>query len=413
MKNKIGIIALYLTVLAVSFLHRIQAQDGGLPTYIEMALENNPELAASKLKYEISREKQEEVNTLPNTEFGFGYFISEPETRTGAQKARFSIKQMIPWFGSVTARENYAASMAEADYQNISTLQRRLIMNLSTGYYNLYTIEAKNKVVEEQLELIRIYRQLALTAVETGSAGAVDILKLQIRENDLENKKEVLNTRFEAGRISFFNTMGVPADGRIVLPDTLEILPEALNTGQEVSELHPELLQYDELFESAVQFESLNRKESSPNLGLGLDYIPVAERTDINPSDNGKDIIMPMVSVSIPIFNNKYRSVSRQTELRKKSIELEKQERKNQLETMLAQAKEDQKAARLNIATAQKNIEETNSALEILLKSFQTGTADLNDLLDILEIQLNLKMTKLEELNNYYKQLLIIKYLSK
>lgn len=413
MKNKIGIIALYLTVLAVSFLHRIQAQDGGLPTYIEMALENNPELAASKLKYEISREKQEEVNTLPNTEFGFGYFISEPETRTGAQKARFSIKQMIPWFGSVTARENYAASMAEADYQNISTLQRRLIMNLSTGYYNLYTIEAKNKVVEEQLELIRIYRQLALTAVETGSAGAVDILKLQIRENDLENKKEVLKTRFEAGRISFYNTMGVPAEDRIVLPDTLEILPEALNTGQEVSELHPELLQYDELFESAVQYESLNRKEGSPNLGLGLDYIPVAERTDINPSDNGKDIIMPMVSVSIPIFNNKFRSVSRQTELRKKSIELEKQERKNQLETMLAQAKEDQKAARLNIATAQKNIEETNSALEILLKSFQTGTADLNDLLDILEIQLNLKMTKLEELNSYYKQLLIIKYLSK
>lgn len=286
-------------------------------------------------------------------------------------------------------------------------------MNLSTGYYNLYTIEAKNKVVEEQLELIRIYRQLALTAVETGSAGAVDILKLQIRENDLENKKEVLKTRFEAGRISFYNTMGVPAEDRIVLPDTLEILPEALNTGQEVSELHPELLQYDELFESAVQYESLNRKEGSPNLGLGLDYIPVAERTDINPSDNGKDIIMPMVSVSIPIFNNKFRSVSRQTELRKKSIELEKQERKNQLETMLAQAKEDQKAARLNIATAQKNIEETNSALEILLKSFQTGTADLNDLLDILEIQLNLKMTKLEELNSYYKQLLIIKYLSK
>ena len=40
-------------------------------------------------------------------------------------------------------------------------------------------------------------------------------------------------------------------------------------------------------------------------IGLGLDYINVEERPNMDFSDNGKDIVMPMVSVSIPIFNKK------------------------------------------------------------------------------------------------------------
>ena len=43
-------------------------------------------------------------------------------------------------------------------------------------------------------------------------------------------------------------------------------------------------------------------------LGFGLDYIYVEKRPDMNFSDNGKDIIMPMVSLSIPVFNKKYKS---------------------------------------------------------------------------------------------------------
>ena len=66
---------------------------------------------------------------------------------------------------------------------------------------------------------------------------------------------------------------------------------------------HPELLKFDKLFRSIEQSELLNQKESSPKIGFGLDYINVSERPDINFIDNGKDIIMPMISLSIPIFN--------------------------------------------------------------------------------------------------------------
>ena len=52
----------------------------------------------------------------------------------------------------------------------------------------------------------------------------------------------------------------------------------------------------------------LNQKENKPTIGFGLDYVNVSNRTDLNFSDNGKDILMPMLSISIPIFNTTYKS---------------------------------------------------------------------------------------------------------
>lgn len=133
---------------------------------------------------------------MPNTEVSAGYFVSEPETRTGAQTARFSVKQMIPWFGTITARENYAASLAEAEYVDITIAKRKLALSVSQSYYRLYSIRARQRVLEENIELLDTYERLALTSLEVGNASAVDVLRLQIRQNELVERKEVLGQDF-------------------------------------------------------------------------------------------------------------------------------------------------------------------------------------------------------------------------
>ncbi|MCK5440905.1 MAG: TolC family protein, partial [Maribacter sp.] len=67
-----------------------------LESYLGEAEANNPEVQAFELRYNIAKEKVVQADALPNTEVSAGFFVSEPETRTGAQKARFSIKQMLP-----------------------------------------------------------------------------------------------------------------------------------------------------------------------------------------------------------------------------------------------------------------------------------------------------------------------------
>ena len=126
-----------------------------------------------------------EANTIPNTEFGVGYFVSEPETRTGAQRFKVSAKQMLPWFGSITARENYVGSLADAKYEDIVIAKRKLVTSVSQSYYNLYALNIKQDVLAENIDLLKTYETLALTAVEVGKASAVDVLRLQMRQNEL------------------------------------------------------------------------------------------------------------------------------------------------------------------------------------------------------------------------------------
>jgi len=197
MKNIINI------VIGLIMITALKAQT--LDSYIQEAENNNPEVQAFELRYNISKEKVEEADAFPKTEVNAGVFVSEPETRTGAQKALFSVKQMLPWFGSITLRENYASSLAEVDYLDIVITKRKLRLSVSQAYYELYAIEEKQVVLEENIQLLNTYEKLALTSVEVGGASAVDVLRLQIRQIELKEAKLVLEREYRAVQTQFNN----------------------------------------------------------------------------------------------------------------------------------------------------------------------------------------------------------------
>ncbi|WP_318345315.1 TolC family protein [Flagellimonas baculiformis] len=382
-----------------------------LEFYLQEAEQNSPMIQALELRYNIAKEKVSEMNTLPNTTIAAGYFVSEPETRTGAQRARFSVSQMLPWFGTITARENYASSMAETEYAEIVIAKRKLALSLAQSYYNLYGIQAKQKVLQENIDLLETYETLALTSVEVGKASAVDVLKLQIRQNELQQQKEVWEQSYLAEQAVFNNLLNRDESIAVEVVDEMDIPLDDPMLNKDDLSLNPELLKYDQLYESVTQSELLNQKENAPSFGIGLDYIPVSERTDMAMSDNGKDIVMPMVTFSIPIFNNKFKSVTKQNELRQKEIELQKTERLNVLENAFAKAVAQRNEARIAHATQTKNLQQAKDAEEILIKSYETGTIDFNDVLDIQELQLKFQTNQIQSIQLYYVQSAIINYL--
>ena len=383
-----------------------------LETFIDEALANSPEIQKFELQYSIASEKVNEINTIPNTEFGVGYFVSEPETRTGAQRFKVSAKQMLPWFGNITARENYVNSLADATYKDIVIAKRKLIVSVSKSYYNLYANKAKQAVLIENSKLLETYETLALTAVEVGKASVVVVLRLQIRQNELEQLKQVLEQRY-LGEQTLFNKL-LNRDKDIMVNAIYEFMMPSVDFEINANNLglHPELLKYDKLYESITQSELLNQKESSPMIGFGLDYINVEKRPDMNFRDNGKDIVMPMLSISIPLFNNTYKSKTRQNALQQQEIIAEKQKRTNTLETLLDKAISDRTSSRITYNTQAKNIQQAKKAEEILIKNYETGTIDFKDVLDIQELQLKFQMNQIESVKTYYVQTTIINYLT-
>lgn len=404
MKN---IVLIVIGILTFGFSNAQQ-----LETLIDEALKNNPEIQKFELQYSIVSEKVNEVNTIPNTEFGVGYFVSEPETRTGAQRFKVSARQMMPWFGSITARENYVGSLADAKYEDIVIAKRKLITSVSQSYYNLYANKAKQKVLAQNIELLETYEIMALTFVEVGKASAVDVLRLQIRQNELEQIKEVLFEQFLAEQTMLNKLLNRDKDIDVKVIEELTIPSETTLVDVENLSLHPELIKYDKLYQSVEQSELLNQKESNAMFGIGLDYIYVEERPDVDVIDNGKDVWMPMISLSIPIFNKKYKSQTKQNEFEQQNILAQKQERFNKLETVLDKALKDRTSATISFETQSNNLKQANDAEEILIKSYETGTIDFNDVLDIQELQLKFQINQIESVKNFYIQTTIINYLS-
>jgi outer membrane protein TolC len=402
MKNTILILSLFL----VSGFAKAQV----LEDLIQEAYTNSPEIQKFDVQYKIASEKVNEANSLRNTDFNFGYMAVAPEMEMPMERFRVSVMQMLPWFGTISARENYAASMAEAQYVEVVIAKRKLALSISQRYYQLYEIRARQEVLDKNITLLQTYERLALNSLEVGKASAVDVLRLQIRQNELRQQKEVLLQENKGIQAAINSLMNLPYDKEVVVVGSFEIPEEENFYNYENLDVNPELLKYDKLYQSVEQAEVLNQKESAPMLGFGVEYVNQENSPMI--TSPYKDMVMPMVSLSIPIFNNKYKSQTRQNELRKQEIQFQKEERLNVLKADLSKAISQQNQARIKFSIQKQNLKQAEDAEEILIKNYETGTIDFKDILDIQELQLKFQTAQIESVTMYYVQSAIINYLS-
>ncbi|WP_224484398.1 TolC family protein [Robertkochia aurantiaca] len=410
--NKPSGISLFCGAVIIALILSPGLKAQTLDDFINLTEGANPRIQAYELRYDIASEKVNEAQVLGPTELGAAYFVSEPETRTGAQKFRLSARQMFPWFGTITSRENYAEAMAEAEYEELVIIRRKLALEVTQVYYTIQQLQAKRAVLEEHISLLQQYEALAIQAVEVDKAGAADVLRLQIRENDLVRELEILKEKLKAEK-AMLNSLADRSTGTEVRIEAYEVMiPEIERDASFDLELHPELVKYDKLYNSVEQAEMLNQKQNTPNFGIGLDYINVQERPDMTFDDNGKDILMPMVSFSIPIFNEKFSSVSRQNELKKREIEAQRSERLNELNARLFKAIAEQNAARITFESLEANIGKAEDTKKILLTKYETGELDFTELLEIESLQLRLEIAQVEAVLSFYLQTAFIQYLS-
>src|SRR5690554_1422677 len=387
-------------LLASLLVFTWSSQGQQLETYIEEAIQNNPNIQAVEKQHAIATERISEVNALPNTEFSAGYMFGKEEMPMMWQ-GEFSVMQMLPWFGTISAREQYATAVADADFLEIDIAKRKIAMTLSQSYYRLYEIAKKQEVLDSNIQLLQVYEQMALTSVEVGQASAVSVLRLKLRQNDLLEKKEVLEQDY-AAELTVFNTiMNRDKVENIAIIDSLIIPGSDAAIDFERLNLHPELTKFEQLNNVVSQADALNKKESAPQLGVGMEYMYFTEMPDM---------VMPMVSISIPIFNKKYKSISRQNKLKYEALDIQKQAIQNSLTSALQTAIRSRNAARIRLETQDKNLKDAGNATEILFKNYETGTIDFREVLDVQELQLQFQLSRIEAIGDYFKQTSIIEY---
>ena len=382
-----------------------------LQDYLKEAVTNNPELKALGYEYEIAKTKPDEVSELGDTRFGVGYFVSEAETRTGAQKARFSMQQELPVMGVTKSKKGEAIATIDLEKNKIEIAKRKLYLEVKKAYYELYGCKRKIGVLATKKALLKKYHETALTALENNQTTAVTVLKITIAENELGQEEELLKGELLNREKKLNRLLNRDGFEELAVPEKLAIPEEEPTMALDEVTYHPEALQFDYAETIVAQQQKTNAREGLPSLSVGLDYVIVEERLNLDFSDNGKDIVMPMISFSAPIFSKKHRTKAKQYGLKQEALLEQRAHTENVLSERLERAINNRITARIVYDTQRKNIEQTQQAEEMLLASYQSGILDFSALLELQEMQLDYELTKIESVKDYFIQTAIINYM--
>src|SRR5699024_10226552 len=272
-----------------------------LDRYLQEAAQNNPELKARFQEYLAALQQAPQVNTLPDPELSFGYFINPIETRLGPQQARLGLTQMFPWFGTLGARGDAAAQMAKAKFEVFQETRNNLFFKVKKTWYELYHIDQSIQITRENIDILETFESLATSRYETAQASQVDILRVQIEKEDLVTRVALLQDTKNTLQQRLAELLNRPESLQPDIPDTLAaqelplLVPELK---QKTLQQNPRLTKLDFEAASARSAIDVARKEGLPKFGLGADYIFTGER-DVTLAGNGKDAIVARVGIQI------------------------------------------------------------------------------------------------------------------
>lgn len=362
MKFIINII--FLVILGITTL---QAQT--LDEYYRTAAENNPGLQSKYKEFEAALQKIPQVKSLPDPTFSFSYNFP----KMMSQSASFSLTQMFPWFGTLKAQGNAAALMGEAQYQSFLDARNQLYFQVSAAYYPLYELENLRQIEKKNIDLLETYKSIANSKFKNGMAPMVDVLRVDIMLKDAVTNLSILEKK-EKPLMTTFNKLLNRDVSEEVTIDSSPAAEELQDSFRRDSLLanNPMLNALDLKIEASEASEVAAQKQGLPKLGVGLEYAIM---------DNGRNIVMPMVSVSIPIFRKKYKAAKREAQLMQESYALQKNEIVNSLTSNYEMTWFQIQQQKELIDLYQQQTLQTNQSLNLLFSAYSNSGKDFEEVL--------------------------------
>lgn len=398
-----------LTLILVLLLG-VKVSSQSMDDYLRIAVENNSDIKIKTGEFELAKEKVNEVGNLENTKFDLGVFVQTPETRVGPQLFKVGASQNLFWFGELDAQKALQDTKAEAKKYDAILSERDLLFQVKAAYYNLYQNEAITGILKDNKEILKIYENMALSALENNRATMSDVLRIKVQKNELHSQIFQNINSIELLSRNFNRLLQRPTSELITVTDSLSVL-DILNANKEFKN-HPLLEKIkakNAIYKS--ELEVIN-KDQSPKINVGIDYILVDEVTGSNPKDNGKDILMPKVSLSIPLFNKKkFISQKNQISIQEQILISETENQKNLLEMALESAKLNLNNSILDVVAAQKNKTEIQQAINVDLKAYETGILDYDKILRLQIQKIKYQIMEIEATKNAFIAKSKIEYL--
>ena len=383
---------IYILILLVLGLS-LKAQT--LDDYLAEAIESNPSIQASYLEFEAALTRVSQENALPDPTISIGYFVSPIETRVGSQQAKISLTQVFPWFGSLSAKDDAAAFLAESKFHQFVNTKNEILLQVKESYYPIYEIQEHIKWQLENIQILNSYKDLATTSFSNGKSSMTDVLRVDIMIDDIETEIKLLQDNLVPLHISFNRLLNKPDSSIVIIADNLKIDQSAFTFSKDSIAAHNPLINaVDAKIRSMEANESVAKKNGLPKIGVGIDYVFINERTDIEIPNNGQDAFMPMVSFSIPIFRGKNNAQIEEAQILQSALSHKKVELENSfISNYENYSFELYKAQELD-KLYEEQIKKTEQVIKILYTEYGNSGKDFEEILRMQQQLLKYEMAK-------------------
>ena len=365
-----------------------ELNDGSdLADYLAYAALNNPGLEAAFNRWKATLERIPQVRSLPDPRFTYRYFVREVETRVGPQRQSFGLAQRFPWFGKLELRGGIALESANASRKRYEAEKLKLFYRVQDAYFEYYYWSRAVDIARENRDLVKYFEQVAATRYKAAAGKHSDVIRAQVELGLLEDRLRTL-LDLRGPIVARLNAaLNRPVEAAIPIP--AEIPREELDATdalvlQWLRQDNPELKALAYVMAGEEQSIALARKEYFPDVTLGVNYIDTHEALMAGTGDSGKDPVVAMVSVNLPIWYEKLRAGVREAQARHRAAARKKDDRASQLDAQV-------KFALYEVRDAQRKIDLYGNS-EV---SFRAGKAGFLDLIDteriLLDFQLSLE----------------------
>ncbi|MDR2042117.1 MAG: TolC family protein [Tannerella sp.] len=227
------------------------------------------------------------------------------------------------------------------------------------------------------------------------SPGMSGVLRIRMEIAETDNRMESLQSEIRAETVKFNALLSRPADSEVHLPDSLHPIPFLFDPSQiltQISDQNPMLGMLSREEAAYKAKAEMERKMSYPMLGVGLQYMLVRKKAASMGADametgmsrmNGKDMLMPMVSVSIPLYRKKYRAQQRENALLQQAAREKRLNTRNLLEAELHRTGHLLGDAARRITLYRRQTELAQAACTLAVREFASGRGDLSGVIQV------------------------------
>jgi outer membrane protein, heavy metal efflux system len=241
----------------------------------------------------------------------------------------------------------------------------------------------------------------------------VDVLRVDIMLKDATTSLSILNEKEKSLRTTFNKLLNRDENEGIAINDSLhaETLPANFKKDSLLLN-NPVLNALDLKIKASVASERAAQRQGLPKVGVGLDYVVVGERTDMALTDNGKDVLMPMVSVSIPLFRKKYDAAEKEAQLMQESFALQKAEMENSLTSGYEMAWFQIQQQKQLLSLYEQQIQTSQQSLNLLFTSYSNSGMEFEEVLRMQQQLLKYEKMKATAEVQYQTALAKLNYLT-